>query len=105
MREAMSRRSIPQQEVLAMTHVSRILRLSLPALALVLAACSDTRSEQPKGAAGGSASATYQGAGTGAGANIDRAGPGGPSDPLGVLPQDVFAPGSNSRGPNIDLDQ
>lgn len=75
-----------------MTDLARMLRIAVPALALLAAAaCSDNRSDQPNRLTFDPASTTSEGTGTNGGTDVDGAGPGGPRDPARLMPQRPYA--------------
>ena len=85
-----------------MPSLHRPLCIALSVLALAGAACSDHPAEPQMKSSANSSNTTYDATIGSRGVEINRASPGGARDPLGLMPQDEFAPGSVSRGPNID---
>jgi hypothetical protein len=85
-----------------MTDISRALRFAVPALALLAAACSDTRSDQPTRLSWDPASTTYEGSGTNGGTDVDGAGPGGPRDPRRLVMPNPYARAVTPAAPNVN---
>ena len=77
-----------------MTGIARILRIAVPALALLaVAACSDNNAaDKPTALTWDPASTTYDGTGTNGETDVDGAGSGGPRDPARLLPQNRYVP-------------